>query len=83
VHARERPDAAKSEARGRDGAVLDLERRSCRGERELVGGPIAHLQVTRSHTDRQQWHVDVRDQLTVLEHVLDVGPVARKDVENR
>ena len=74
---RHRPDTAESQARLDDRAVLDQQRRGRGGERELVGGPVAHLQVAGPRAGWQQRYSYPGDELAVLEHVLDVRPVSR------
>ena len=76
-----RADAAGREPRGADHAVLDLERRGDRDERELVGGAIAHLEIARARGISAVRHLDRDDQLAGLQRVLEVGRVARQPIE--
>ena len=57
------------------------ERRGRRSERELIGGAVAHLQVAGPAPARKQRDLDRGDQLAVRENVLEVGSIARDDVE--
>src|SRR5258705_393107 len=49
-----RPNTAESEARPHDRSVFDHQRGGRGGERELVRGPVADLQITRSRSDGKQ-----------------------------
>jgi hypothetical protein len=74
---RHRPHTADSEAGSHDRAVLDPQRRGRGGERKLERGSVAHLQISGPRADRRQRNSDPRDELAVLQHVLDVRPVSR------
>ena len=74
-------DAAGREPRGADRAVLDLERRGDRDERELVGGAIAHLEIARARGISAVRHLDRDDQLAGVQLVLEVGRGARQPIE--
>ena len=72
------PTPPSAEPRVHDRAVVDQQRRRGRGQRELVGGAVADLQVAGPRAGRQQRDLDRGDQLAVLEDVLDVRPLARR-----
>ncbi len=64
-----------------DHPVLQHHGDRCRGERELIGGAVADLEIGRPRDRRQQRDLDLGDQLTVRQHVLDVGGIPWLEVE--
>ena len=61
-------DAAEREPHVPDGAVLHLERRGDRDQREGVARAVAHLAIGRARGERQRRQLDRGDQLAGLEH---------------
>ena len=56
---------------------------SCGGKRELVAGAIPKLQVGGFCSFDRFWQIDVRDQLTSFQSILDVRRISGKLVELR
>ena len=66
------PDPAQGDARLPDAGAVHLERHRGRHDRELEGGPVAHLEVVRAPCRRAGRHRDGGDHLARLEHRLEV-----------
>src|SRR5690348_2141726 len=76
-----RADATERDARFANAAGLYLHNKGGGGERELIGGAVAELEVMRSRAGGERRKRDVCDEVAGLQHVFEIRRTGRQEVE--